>query len=108
MSTHPSPSRELLRQPKGNHAYILALAASFPCLEHKVVGMTKFDADEWMKRSGPWSSGEKRCALFIVNVWNPGYAKSEGWHFDLFDFIGGVDTDNRKALLMWCIDPVWP
>lgn len=108
MSTLTTVPRSLLRQPKGNHAYIIALAASFPCLEDKVAGMTSFDADEWMERSGPWSSGEKRCALFIVNVWNPGYAKSQGWDFNLFDFAGGVDIDNRAALLAWMIDPVWP
>ena len=104
---HPKPSRELLRN-SGPCAYILALAASFPCLAHKVEGMTTFDADDWMERTAPWSSGENRCALFVVNVWNPSYAHAKGWTFDLIDFAGGVDADNRLPLLEWIAAPVWP
>lgn len=102
------PSRELLRS-GGPHAYILALAASFPCLADKVANWKgPFDADEWMAAAGPWSSGEKKAALFVVNVWNPGYAAKQGWTFDLFDACDSWDTGNRSAALNWIADPVWP
>lgn len=90
--------------------YILALARSFPCLRHKLVGWKpeKFDADVLYKCSGPWSSGEKLCVLFVLNVWNPGYAKSQGWTFNLFDFVGTADIGNRAALQAWIDRPHWP
>lgn len=89
---------------------ILALAASFPCLVDKIAHYhpKEFEADEFHKLIGPWSSGEKLCALFILNVWNPGYAKSKGWKFDLFDFAAGCDFENKEALIRWLEHPLWP
>ena len=89
---------------------ILALARTFPCLEVKLrhYNPEQFDADEFHAMIGPWSSGERLCALFILNVWNPGYAKSQRWTFNLFDFVGTADPDNRQALLDWIQTPIWP
>lgn len=106
-----TPSVGLLRS-AGASAYILALARSFPCLRHKIDRLfpegRKFDVDVLMEAARPWSTGEKLCALFVANVWNPGYADSKEWRFDLFDFIGTADSGNRAAFQAWCVAPVWP
>lgn len=93
MSAYPPPSRELLRA-AGPKAYIMAFATSFPRLARKVDRLfpdsKMFDIDELM------------CALFIANVWNPGYADSQGWKFDIFEFLGTADDSNRRARRVGC------
>lgn len=103
------PSRGLFSV-RGPYPYILALAASFPCLAHKVESFAwpRFDVDTWMRAAGPWSSGEKYAAAFIACVWNPGYAESKGWRFDVLEAFGTWDTGNRRAFLNWAADPIWP
>lgn len=92
--------------------YILALIRSFPCLAIKVRRWidrtTEFDPDEFHQLFECASTGEVLCALFILNVWNPGYAARKGWKFDLIDFIGCADDGNRRALLNWIAHPYWP
>lgn len=111
LSKPDAPTVQVLRT-LGSSAYILALARSFPCLQYKVDRLfppsRKWDVDAFMEASGPWSHGERLCALFIANVWNPGYADTMEWRFDLFEFLGTADTGNRRALLLWISDPVWP
>ncbi len=108
--THEAPSRALLRS-RGPDAYIFALIASFPCLSYKLPGMFqsgKFEVNFWMDAAGPWSHGEKLCAAFVANVWNPGFADSQGWRFDIFEAVGTWDPGNRAAALAWIASPVWP
>jgi hypothetical protein len=91
--------------------YILSLIETFPCLREKVRGKFndgQFDADHFMEAAGPWSSGERRCALFIVNVWDPVYAKEKGWTFDLIDACSVLDDGNRAALIAWITCPRFP
>lgn len=107
-----APSVELLRS-AGSSTYIMALARSFPCLRHKMdmlfpEGRRKWDVDVLMEASAPWSHGEKLCALFVANVWNPGYADTMEWRFDVFEFLGCADNGNRRALIAWLTNPVWP
>jgi hypothetical protein len=91
-------------------AQILELIASFPCLRNKVrhYQPIQFDADHFWKLFAGASHGERLCALFILNIWNPGYAVSQGWRFDLFEFIGCADGGNRSALIAWMENPFWP
>lgn len=98
MSTH-APTR-----------YILTLIQAFPCLRLKAAHYQpeRFDADEFWKLFDCASHGERLCALFILNVWNPGYAQGHGWTFDLFEFLGCADSGNRRAMLDWCKNPTWP
>lgn len=106
-STPILPSREVLRA-SGPRAYIVALANSFPCLAGRLADPNQFDVDKWMDGAGPWSHGEKLAATFIANVWNPGYAASQDWRFDLFEACGTWDTGNRRVFLNWAADPIWP
>jgi hypothetical protein len=46
--------------------------------------------------------------LFVLCVWNPGYAEDQGWKFDLFDFVGAADSSNKAALQAWMDNPIWP
>ncbi len=55
------------------------------------------------------SHGEWLCAMFILNVWDPGGAKlKEEWRFEFFDLAGIADSGNRRALLNWLANPEWP
>lgn len=67
-----------------------------------------FDSDNFYAMIGVWSSGEKLAAMFILNVWNPGYAKGKGWHFNLFDAVGTLDHSNIKPMIDWMLNPIWP
>jgi hypothetical protein len=89
---------------------ILTLARTFPCLFSKLAGYnpTEFDPDAFHSMIAPWSHGERLCALFVLNVWNPGDARMKGWHFDFIEFMSVADYDNRKALLEWMDYPLWP
>lgn len=117
---------------------LLALAATFPCLARKMqlrlvndsaperapvleysrnVPWLAADAhgiyfapDKFAACIGPWSTGEKYCAQFLLNVWNTSYARSKRWRFDLFDFIGtcGSSSPETEAVIAWMQNPVWP
>ena len=100
------------KRPPMSDEYIFALIRSFPCLAIKVRRWldhtTEFDADDFYQLFECASTGETHCALFILNVWNPGYAECKGWRFDLFAFLGCADSGNRKAFLDWIANPYWP
>jgi len=101
------------QQPRFNpDTYILNLVRTFPCLAIKVRRWldhtTEFDADEFHALFRGASTGELLCALFILNVWNPGYADLQGWRFDFIAFMACADDGNRKALLNWIAHPHWP
>ena len=108
MNTNVQPRRK----PPTPDEYIFALIRSFPCLAIKVRRWldrtTKFDPDEFYQLFDCASTGEVLCALFILNVWSPGYADLKEWRFDLFRFMSCADGGNREALLNWMENPYWP
>ncbi len=71
-------------------------------------GKVFFDPDKAAELLGKISTGEANCLLFILNVWNPGYAEEKGWRFNFFDAVAGIDRGNRDAIIAWMQNPVWP
>lgn len=69
---------------------------------------TTFDPDKFAKRLGVVSSGERHAMLWLLNVWNPTYAKSKGWNFDLFSAFSSLDGENIVGIAEWIINPQWP
>jgi hypothetical protein len=98
--------RSVATDPRG---YIMALIESFPCLQGKMESVPQpFDGQVFARRIRPWSSGEKHCAHFVLNVWNPGeWAKGETL-FNLFDAIGCLDRGNLRPIVEWMSSPMWP
>jgi len=47
-------------------------------------------------------------AVWLLNVWNPSYAKSKKWNFDLFAALANLDSGNRQAICDWLKNPIWP
>lgn len=89
--------------------YIITLAHTFPSLVHLASPDPEdWDVDNFMKRFGVLSSGEKHAALFLVNVWNPSAAKAKGWIFDAIDAAVTWDTAHRRAFLQWFANPNLP
>ena len=89
---------------------ILRIIGEFPCLRKKVGTWrpVEFDADEFYAMLAGASHGEILCGLFVLNVWNPGYANTKGWVFDITDFAGTATYDNRLVVMKWLANPVWP
>ena len=68
-----------------------------------------FDPDKFAKRYlGRCSDGQEHMVRFILNVWNPSYAQSKGWTFDLFKAMNTLDQGNRQAIAWWLEHPLWP
>jgi len=67
-----------------------------------------FSADTFARRLDACSTGEQHMMLFILNVWNPAYAKSKGWQFDLFRALDSLDPGNRDAIAWFLHHPIWP
>ena len=67
-----------------------------------------FDAPKFACEIDSWSAGEQHAALWLLNVWNPGWAKTEGHRFDLFAAVGTLDSSNLNAIAGWMVNPVWP
>ena len=100
--------------------YILALARSFPCLRRKLQHFDPtephplrpdertFDADRFYAAMAGWSRGEELCGLFVLNVWNPSYARDNGWSFDMFRFVNTADESNLDAFQTWIACPHFP
>ena len=100
--------------------YIFTLINSFPCLRSKVkhLNVTEphplrpeeytFDADRFHRSMAGWSSGERLCGLFILNVWNPGYARNCGWTFDVIEFMSVASQSNLEPVINWMLNPYWP
>ena|SRR5579871_1162393 len=107
-----NPLLPAARKPPTPHQLIFGLIRSFPCLEIKVGPWLRrtahFDPDEFWALFDCASSGERLCALFVLNVWSHGYADTKGWRFDFIAFIGCADSGNREALLAWAAKPFWP
>jgi len=90
--------------------YIHQLAQSFPCLRNKIPTRLwdEFDPNHFKEQMAGWSSGEYNAGLFILNVWNPGYARARNWHFDAVLAIESWDQGNRFAFTAWCLKPYFP
>ncbi len=88
----------------------MALAESFPCLRIKIEEYhpARFDPDTFWRLMRGASSGERLCALFVLNVWSPVYAARKGWKFDLFEFAVTADSTNRELVCEWITYPDWP
>lgn len=69
---------------------------------------TTFNPDNFAARLGVFSAGERHAALWLLNVWNPTYAKSKGWHFDLFAALSSLDSENSFGIAEWVANPRWP
>ena len=67
-----------------------------------------FDPDLFKKYTRSLSDGETFMVLWILNVWNPSYARSKKWNFNLFDALGTLDNGNRLAICDWLKQPIWP
>jgi hypothetical protein len=89
---------------------IMAIANSFPCLRIKIDDYrpVSFDPDTFWRLMRGASPGERLCALFVLNVWNPSYAARKGWRFEFFEFAVTADSTNRELVIKWLIYPVWP
>lgn len=85
---------------------IRMLARSFPCLGRKLEQRWQWDAPGLEKMSRKWSTGERRCAMFVLSVWNPG---NFGKKFDFQDFAGTLQgSEEMEAFIDWCRFPWWP
>jgi hypothetical protein len=67
-----------------------------------------FDPDKFARKLDACSTGTHHMILFILNVWNSGYAGTKGWHFDLFKALNSLDDGNRQAIAWWLHRPIWP
>jgi hypothetical protein len=69
-----------------------------------------FDPDVFAERwiEGGASTGDRHMALWILNVWNSGHARSKGWTFDLFKALDSLDDNNRSAIGWHLAHPIWP
>lgn len=67
-----------------------------------------FDPDLYAKTLEACSDGQRHMRLFILNVWNPHYARSKGWTFDLFKAVRVLDGNNLEAVADIIRHPVWP
>jgi hypothetical protein len=93
---------------EGEQPQLLNYHRNVPWLEESY-GLLEFNPDKFHRCIGPWSTGEIYCALFLLNVWNPSYARDKRWRFDLFNFVGtcggGEEVD---AVIAWMKNPIWP
>ena len=67
-----------------------------------------FDPDKFAARLDHCSTGQRHMILWILNVWNPNYARSKGWTFDLFSALDSLDQSNREAIAKWMERPIFP
>lgn len=67
-----------------------------------------FSPDIYAKTLGRCSDGEHWMRLWILNVWNPSYARTNGWTFDFFKAFRVLDSGNLEAIAWLCQNPVLP
>ena len=90
---------------------IVQLIHTIPVLSRKMGpdwSTKDFDAFQFHAALEGWSAGERLAGLFVLNVWNPGLAKSEGWHFNVFDAVGTLGSENILPIALWMANPQWP
>ena len=66
-----------------------------------------FNPQKFAKKLTACSDGQRYMMLWILNVWNPGFARTR-WKFDLFQALGTLDGDNVAAICWWLERPIWP
>ena len=54
------------------------------------------------------SDGERHCVLWLLNVWNPSFAKLKGWNYDMFAALPSLDSENRLGIAEWLVNPRFP
>lgn len=81
-----------------------------PWLQPRYPGATElsFDPDLYAKTRHQCSTYTAHMRLWILNVWNPSYARSKKWKFDLMEAAGGLDSGNLNAIAWWLKHPLWP
>lgn len=67
-----------------------------------------FDPDTFAFTVNDCSDGERWCRLFILNVWNRGYAQDRGWQFDLFKAAHVLDSGNMRGICEVLQSNPWP
>jgi hypothetical protein len=99
----PTPLNRALTQEQK----MAAFASQFPALRGKP-GVHPWDAKKLQRwASTVASSGERHCAVFCLNVWNP-YHKWRAGRFNLVDACGVLDAGNREPILKWIANPWFP
>lgn len=89
-------------------AYIVELAQSFPSIQNLVgTDPESWDAERLAKLKG-LSTGERHALLFVLNVWNPAWARASKLHFDVVQAFGSWDSRHQHAFLAWAMNPRWP
>lgn len=68
----------------------------------------EFNPDAYALTLDACSEYTRHMRLWILNVWNSSYAKSKGWHFDLFKAARGLDDNNRRAIAWHLRNPIQP
>ena len=87
---------------------IIKIAKMFPTLERHVAHLEEWDVEafmDWLPRA---SKGERHAMLFIAVLWNPTYAASQGWEFNIIRAAGEWDQAHHNAFLAWALKPEWP
>lgn len=109
-STETIAKRLRERRITSKEAFI-ELCKSFPCVRNRIfrdITAENFDAEKIFSSPniGVLSSGEVRVLKFLASVWNPNHSFEIG-PFDFQKFMD-CDSENRRAFVLWVIDPFWP
>jgi hypothetical protein len=67
-----------------------------------------FNPDCYAATLDDCSDYTRHMRLWILNVWNPHYAKKRGWTFDLFAALRGLDSGNVDAIAHHMKLRAWP
>lgn len=63
----------------------------------------------WLQGKGRvCSPSERRCAHFVLSVWNPSEATNILGPFDMFEALASWDDSHRAVLVEWARNPWWP
>lgn len=90
-----------------NEERMSVFAETFPCLRNKpgVLPWNPQKLQRWASTVA--SSGERHCARFVLNVWNP-YHKWRLGKFLLVEAMNVLDSGNREAMVRWIQNPWFP
>ena len=86
--------------------YIASLASRFPSLNPVTPG--GWDVQSFVEGHEKCSPGPYMAALFVAQVWNPGWAKDNLPAFDLMLAVSSWDGAHRAAFTTWAASPCWP
>lgn len=71
-------------------------------------GEITFNADKFAQSLDASGAAERFCKLWLLNVWNPSYARLNGWDFDMITAARVLDGLNLCALGKWFANPIFP